>query len=165
MPSSLFRCACASWSCSRRAGTRPIGCGRAAALFPIEAQVDGTVLSDLGSPREVSFSSPTLRYAADRGHVKKIARLRSTKGRPGARKKTYQVNTDDLGSLIHRFWPRLRVFVWRKVLDRYGVTAAVVDPGAQRTALLRASPGWEVAHDDQMNAIFFRRGASGGSVE
>src|SRR5438093_1509569 len=25
----LFRCACASWSCSRRAGTRPMGCGRA----------------------------------------------------------------------------------------------------------------------------------------
>ena len=100
-------------------------------------------------------------------------------------------NTDDLGgSLIYRFWPRLRVFVddrnavygddfmmrryyrvlygqrgWRKVLDRYGVPAAVVDPGAQCTALLRASPGWEVVYEDRMNAIFFRRGASGGSVE
>ncbi len=96
-------------------------------------------------------------------------------------------NTDDLGgTLIYRFWPRLRVFVddrnavygddfmmrryyrvlygqrgWRKVLDRYGVTAAVVDAGAQCTALLRASPGWELGYEDRLNTIFFRRDASG----
>ena len=96
-------------------------------------------------------------------------------------------NTDGLGgTLIYRFWPRLRVFVddrnavygddfmmrryyrvlygqrgWRKVLDRYGVTAAVVDAGAQCTALLRASPGWELGYEDRLNTIFFRRDASG----
>ena len=127
-------------------------------------------------------------------------------------------NTDDLGgSLIYRFWPQVRVFVddrvsiygddfmlhryfpvawagrsWKKVLDKYRVTAAVVAADAQCTTLLRASPDWELAYqdkknviflrrdvsgepasagrawfasEDRMNAIFFRRGASGGSVE
>jgi len=53
---------------------------------------------------------------------------------------------------------------WRKVLDRYRVTAAVVDPGSQCMALLRVVPGWELAYEDRMNAIFFRRGASGGAA-
>src|SRR2546426_1126479 len=96
-------------------------------------------------------------------------------------------NTDDLGgTLIYRFWPRLRVFVddrnavygddfmmrryyrvlygqrgWGEVLGRYGVTAAVGDQGAQCTALLRASPGGELGDEDRLNAIFFRRDASG----
>jgi hypothetical protein len=96
-------------------------------------------------------------------------------------------NTDDLGgAIVYRFWPALRVFVddrtavfgeefmerryyrvlygrrgWRKVLDRYGVTAAVVDVGALCTALLRASPGWEVAYEDGMNVIFFRAVTTG----
>ena len=97
-------------------------------------------------------------------------------------------NTDDVGgSLIYRFWPGLRVFVddrnavygedfvmrryyrvlygqrgWRKVLDKYGVTAAVVDLGAQCTALLRTAPEWELVYEDRLNAIFLRRDASGG---
>src|SRR2546427_8531169 len=78
-------------------------------------------------------------------------------------------NTDDLGgSLIYRFWPRLRVFIddrifvygdefvlhdyfpvlyaqpgWREVLDRYELTAAVVTASAPCTTLLRASTEWE----------------------
>ena len=48
------------------------------------------------------------------------------------------------------------------MLDRYRVTAAVVDPGSQCMALLRVVPGWELAYEDRMNAIFFRRGTSGG---
>jgi hypothetical protein len=100
-------------------------------------------------------------------------------------------NTDALGgSLIHRFWPGLRVFVddrnavygddfmlhryyrvlwgqrgWQKVLDRYGVTAAVVDLGTQCAALLRASPEWELVYEDRMNGVFFRREASGGPAK
>jgi len=96
-------------------------------------------------------------------------------------------NTDDLGgSLIYRFWPGLRVFVddrnavygddfmmgryfrvfygqrgWRKVLEKYGVTAAVVDLGAQCTALLRTAPDWQLVYEDRLNAIFLRRDASG----
>jgi len=37
----------------------------------------------------------------------------------------------------------------------------VVDVGALCTALLRASPGWEVAYEDGMNAIFFRADTTG----
>ncbi len=96
-------------------------------------------------------------------------------------------NTDGLGgSLVYRFWPGLRIFVddrtavygddfmlrryyrvlygqrgWRKVLEKYGVTAAVVDLGTQCAALLRTSPEWELAYEDRLNAIFLRRGASG----
>ena len=96
-------------------------------------------------------------------------------------------NTDGLGgSLVYRFWPGLRIFVddrtavygddfmlrryyrvlygqrgWGKVLEKYGVTAAVVDLGTQCAALLRTSPEWELAYEDRLNAIFLRRGASG----
>src|SRR5438046_4185781 len=96
-------------------------------------------------------------------------------------------NTDGLGgSLVYRFWPGLRIFVddrtavygddfmlrryyrvlygqrgWRKVLEKYGVTAAVVDLGTQCAALLRPSPEWVVVHEARLNAIFLRRGASG----
>jgi len=97
-------------------------------------------------------------------------------------------NTDDLGgSLIYRFWPRLRVFVddrifvygddfvlheyfpvryaqqgWRDVLSKYGVTAAVVASDAQCATLLQASAEWELAYQDKTNAIFLRRDVSGG---
>ena len=99
-------------------------------------------------------------------------------------------NTDDLGgSLVYRFWPELRVFVddrnavygddfmmrryyrvlyaqrgWRKVLEKYRVTAAVVSLGSQCTALLRTAPEWQLAYEDRLNAIFFRRDASGAPV-
>jgi hypothetical protein len=91
-------------------------------------------------------------------------------------------NTDDLGgSLIYRFWPDLRVFVddrigiygddfimneyfkvlyakpgWRDVLDRYHLTAAVVSKETVTTELLRASPSWKVAYEDDKNVIFLR---------
>src|SRR5207247_5909603 len=51
---------------------------------------------------------------------------------------------------------------WRKVLEKYRVTAAVVDLGSQCTALLRTSPEWELAYEDRLDAIFLRRDASGG---
>jgi len=92
-------------------------------------------------------------------------------------------NTDDLGgALVYRFWPRLHVFVddriavygddfvlhryfpvvwaarsWRKVLDKYRLTAAVVTADAQIATLLRAAPDWELAYGDRRNAIFLRR--------
>jgi len=96
---------------------------------------------------------------------------------------TRMFNTDYLGGpLIYRFWPRLRVFVddrifiygddfvlhrffpvfyvqktWRKVLDKYRVTAAVVPSDAQCAILLKASPDWELVYEDHLNTIFFRR--------
>jgi hypothetical protein len=96
-------------------------------------------------------------------------------------------NTEDLGgSLIYRFWPRLRVFVddrvflygddfvlreyfpvlyaqrgWRETLAKYDLTAAVVTADAQCATLLRVSPEWELAYADRMNAIFFRRDPAG----
>ena len=92
-------------------------------------------------------------------------------------------NTDNLGgALIYRFWPDIHVFVddriflygedfvsksyfevlfarnrWREVLAEYGVTSAVIAVGAPCTALFRASPDWELAFEDEKNAIFFRR--------
>jgi hypothetical protein len=92
-------------------------------------------------------------------------------------------NTDYLGGpLIYRFWPRLRVFVddrifiygddfvmhrffavfyvqktWRKVLDKYRVTAAVVPSDAQCAILLKAAPEWKLVYEDHLNTIFFRR--------
>src|SRR2546427_648204 len=95
---------------------------------------------------------------------------------------TRPFNTDDLGgSLIYRFWPDLHVFVddrifvygddfvmrryfavfyakktWQKVLAKYGVTAAVVNAQAYCATLFRASPEWELAYEDGLNAIFLR---------
>ncbi|PYN82693.1 MAG: hypothetical protein DMD97_00485 [Candidatus Rokuibacteriota bacterium] len=158
----------------------------------------------------VSFPETLDDLQLTRGAAEFIARHEDRFRRP--------FNTDGLGgSLIYRFWPRVRVFVddrvsiygddfmlhryfpvawagrsWKKVLDKYRVTAAVVAADAQCTTLLRASPDWELAYqdkknviflrrdvsgepasagrawfasEDRMNAIFFRRGASGGSVE
>ena len=51
---------------------------------------------------------------------------------------------------------------WRKVLEKYRVTAAIVDLGSQCTVLLRTAPEWELVYEDRMNAIFFRRDAPGG---
>jgi len=95
---------------------------------------------------------------------------------------TRPFNTDDLGgSLIYRFWPDLHVFIddrifvygddfvmhryfavfyarktWQKVLAKYGVTAAVVNAHAYCATLFRASPEWELAYEDGLNAIFLR---------
>ncbi len=91
-------------------------------------------------------------------------------------------NTDELGgSLVYRFWPRMRIFVddrvflygdefflheyllllhagqgWREVLDRYDLRAAVVAANAPCATLLKASPEWELAYEDRMNTIFLR---------
>src|SRR6185503_5185088 len=91
-------------------------------------------------------------------------------------------NTDGLGgTLIYRFWPRLRVFVddrtpvygeafmqdyfrvfdagpgWQDVLDRWGVTAAIVATGTPIAPALRASPQWAVDYEDGQTLICSRR--------
>jgi hypothetical protein len=92
-------------------------------------------------------------------------------------------NTDALGgSLIYRFWPRLRVFVddrtpvygedfvmneyftvlygragWEAVLDRWRVTAAVVSTSTRCATLLRESPAWSIAYADERNLVLTRR--------
>jgi hypothetical protein len=94
-------------------------------------------------------------------------------------------NTDSLGGpLIHRFWPRVRVFVddrtfvygeafvlddyftvqygrpgWQAVLDRWQITRAIVVPSTVSAAVLRASADWDVAYEDEQNVIFARGGA------
>ena len=45
---------------------------------------------------------------------------------------------------------------WQKVLAKYGVTAAVVNAHAYCATLFRASPEWELAYEDGLNAIFLR---------
>lgn len=94
-------------------------------------------------------------------------------------------NTDNLGgSLIYRFWPRLRVFVddrsevygdrfildeyfavrnaatnWQEVLDRHAVDSAIVDAGSAQDALLDVAPGWAESYRDEKNVIFVRGAA------
>ncbi len=95
-------------------------------------------------------------------------------------------NTDGLGgSLIHRFWPRLRVFVddrtvvygedfimndyftvfygrdgWEAVLDRWGITSAIVSTASRSATVLRDSPSWTVVYEDERNLILSRSGRS-----
>lgn len=93
-------------------------------------------------------------------------------------------NTEDLGgSLIKVFWPRIKVFVddrcadlygddfmigsyfqvafarpgWKDVLDRWGVTSAILPRGATLVSLLRESPEWKEVYSDELNALFRRR--------
>lgn len=96
-------------------------------------------------------------------------------------------NTDELGgSLIYRFWPRLRVFVddrnelygdefilgdyfevrdgrknWRKVLDRFGVDSAVVNSGSAQDSLFASSAEWSEGYRDNQNVVFFRSARTG----
>jgi hypothetical protein len=90
-------------------------------------------------------------------------------------------NTDGLGgSLIERFWPRLRVFVddrtpvygeafmadyftvfdggpgWQSILDRWGVTSAIVATGTPIAPVLRASPAWTVDYEDAQTLVCSR---------
>lgn len=93
-------------------------------------------------------------------------------------------NVDSLGgALIHRLWPRHRVFVddrtpvygeafleqdyftvlygrsgWQDVLDRWGITAAIVPAEAPCARLLEASREWRVDYADERNVIFVRSG-------
>jgi hypothetical protein len=95
-------------------------------------------------------------------------------------------NTDGLGgALIERFWPRLRVFVddrtpvygeafmadyftvfdggpgWQSILDRWGVTSAIVATGTPIAPVLRASPAWTVDYEDEQTLVGTR--TSGGA--
>ena len=91
-------------------------------------------------------------------------------------------NTDNVGgSIIYRFWPRLHVFVddrifvygddfvmeryfavffgrkeWRKVLDKYHITSAVLASSASCVTLFREAPDWKLVFEDDRNVIFFR---------
>ncbi len=90
-------------------------------------------------------------------------------------------NTDALGGvLIHRFWPRLRVFVddrgpvygdafmseyftvldgapgWQAVLDRWNVSTAIVSTSTAAAAALRASSAWRVDYGDEQTTLFTR---------
>jgi hypothetical protein len=98
---------------------------------------------------------------------------------------TRSFNTDGLGgTLIYRFWPRLRVFVddrtpvygepfmqdyfrvfdarpgWQDVLDRWGVTGAIMATGTPIAPVLRASPQWSVDYEDAQTLVCSRRGPS-----
>ena len=82
--------------------------------------------------------------------------------------KKMQVFVDDRVSIygddfmLHRYFPVAWAGrSWKKVLDKYRVTAAVVAADAQCTTLLRASPDWELAYQDKTNVIFLRRDVSG----
>ena len=90
-------------------------------------------------------------------------------------------NTDGLGgALIDRFWPRLRVFVddrtpvygeafmqdyftvfdgapgWQSILERWGVTSAIVATGTPIAPVLRASSAWTVDYEDAQTLICSR---------
>jgi hypothetical protein len=92
-------------------------------------------------------------------------------------------NTDNLGgSLIHRFGPELQVFVddriyvygddfiendyftvlyarrgWEDVLGRWDVDSAIVNADTACATVLRASPAWQVAFEDEHTVILYRR--------
>ena len=92
-------------------------------------------------------------------------------------------NTDNLGgSLIHRFWPAVHVFVddriyvygdafvadeylpllaggrsWRDTLDRHAVDSAIVMAGSPIATLLDESSDWERVYVDDHNALFWRK--------
>jgi hypothetical protein len=92
---------------------------------------------------------------------------------------TRTFNTDALGgSLIYRFWPALHVFVddrtvvygedfimndyftvlygragWEAVLDRWGVTTAIVSTATRCATALRSSAAWTVDYADDRNLI------------
>jgi hypothetical protein len=98
---------------------------------------------------------------------------------------TRAFNTDDLGGpLIYRFWPELHVFVddrtflygddfllkqyfvvlygkkqWHDVLERFGLTSAIVNVDTVCATLFRTLPDWRVVYEDEKNAIFVRTGA------
>jgi len=92
-------------------------------------------------------------------------------------------NAETLGGpLIYVFWPQMKVFVddrfadlyhdefmigvylkaasggadWKDVLDRWGVTSAILPQGAKLANLLRESPEWKEVHADDWNALFLR---------
>ncbi len=48
---------------------------------------------------------------------------------------------------------------WEKILDRYGVELAVLDPDQQADLVdaLRDSPDWSIAQEDDRSVIFVRR--------
>jgi len=94
--------------------------------------------------------------------------------------------TDQWGDyLIFHYWPRMRVFLdgrtdfygralgteyvqflngqpqWRRVLDKYQFTAALVPPDLPAAALLRQDAGWRVVAQDKRAVLFVRSGGQG----
>lgn len=46
---------------------------------------------------------------------------------------------------------------WKDVLDRCGVTSAILPRGVTLASLLRESPEWKEVYSDELNALFRRR--------
>jgi hypothetical protein len=93
-------------------------------------------------------------------------------------------NSDDLGGvLIYRYWPEVRVFMddrtpvygdrfildqymkvlrakrgWSDVLDQWEIRTAVVSSRSPAATVLELSSDWEMAHRDDLTAIFLRVG-------
>ncbi|MEU6039263.1 hypothetical protein ABZ801_28060 [Actinomadura sp. NPDC047616] len=85
------------------------------------------------------------------------------------------------GYVIHRYWPRQRVFMddrfdmyptaftvnywkvrhgdarWRATFERYRVEVVVWETGASLTEILSASPSWRVLYRDRLATVLVRR--------
>lgn len=46
---------------------------------------------------------------------------------------------------------------WQSILDRNGVTSAVVTRAARYAALFRESPNWDEVYADDKSALYVRR--------
>ena len=84
------------------------------------------------------------------------------------------------GYLLYRMWPRTRVFIdsqsdfygeqfireydgayqasgdWRGVLDRYGVSSALLPPAAPLAINLKGDPQWTIAYQDSSAVVLVR---------
>lgn len=99
-------------------------------------------------------------------------------------------NTENTGgALIYHFWPEIKVFGddrsdfygddfyldqymkilfidpgWEPILKQYNITSAIVS-NQQLSALMQASPNWEIAYQDKKNSIFFKKELPGPIVK
>ena len=47
---------------------------------------------------------------------------------------------------------------WENILERYGVTGAMVPPGTAISAALADTPGWSLAYPDGTATVYVRTG-------
>ena len=89
---------------------------------------------------------------------------------------------DTGGTLAYALWPAVKIYIddrlngygerffrenflpiveldpsWQSVLDRNGVTSAVVSRSARYVALWRDSPNWREAYADDTSVLYLRR--------